>query len=169
MPDHVADQSVSRGASDSASASLILNVSGDAAFEPTADFFEALRGRLASLERIEIVGAAPLASKTVHGVLQLLGEPAGSSPTLPLRMRAVADADEARRLLAEVPKVTIRLEVEDTPDFSELRRCAELSCAIGSCCEVELLVSPSNWYDIGPLMAACDEAHAKLTLRTKET
>ena len=171
MQDHITGESVipeSPGLS--SPTELVLDVRRTAAIEPRPGFFEELSARLSSLQRLEIVADAPLASTTVHRVLQYLRESVAGSPTpsLLLRGRTLGDPDEARGLLAGIPRVTVRLDFEGQPDLGELQRCADLSRRGEFALEIGLLVGPSNWYEVGPLAALCEQAQAHLRLATQD-
>jgi len=164
-----AGQPVSPEALGSPSTAFVLDLRQSAASEPPQSVLEELRAKLSSLQRLEIVGDAPLASNIVRHVLQLLREPVpGSTPSLLLRAQTLGDLDEARQLLAAIPRLTVRLDFEGQPDLAEFHRCAELGRAGAFTLEVGLQVGPSNWYEVGPLAASCEHARARLHLGTED-
>ena len=119
------------------------------------------------MQRLEIIGDEPLASKTVHHILQCLREPVATpAPPLLLRGHALGNAEEARRLLVDIRNVTVRLDFDAQPDVAELERCLELSRAGVFSLEVWFQVGPSNWYDVGWLTDWCDESQVRLHLTT---
>ncbi|MBI3796943.1 MAG: glycosyltransferase [Deltaproteobacteria bacterium] len=144
---------------------LVLDVRQNGAEAP-AGFFEELRVKLSTLQRLEIAGNAPLASHLVRHVLQCLREATpGPTPPLLLRAHTLGDIDEAQRLLTAIPGVTVRLDCEGQPDFAEFQRCVDLCRTCACAFEVAFLVEPANWYEVGPLVTVCEEAQVHLFLR----
>ena len=108
MQDHIAGESVTLDAAGSSSTIVVLDVRQHVALEPPASFFGELRAKLPSIKRLEIVGDTRLTSKSVHHILQLFRESAsGSRPLLLLPTHTFGGPDEARRILAGIPGVTV--------------------------------------------------------------
>jgi len=168
--DRSAGESATAGETPSPSSPvLVLDLRRNATFEPPSTFFEELQAKLPVLQRIEIAGDEPLASKVVHRVLQCLREPGvAPPPPLLLRVRTVGTPQEVGRLLADIPNVTVRLDFEGQPDWAELKRCLDLSGTGVFGLEVRLRVGPSNWYEVGSLAALCDDGKARLHLTTED-